>query len=107
MQRAVERLEIAAIRLANTTAVPERPVYVPPIPREGIGSGIAAIQGQEALETAMVDIMIAKRAYEANAKAFRPVIVIQIVDKERVCIATSGVINKDGDCGSKDGPLTQ
>ena len=71
MQRAVERLEIAAIRLAITTAVPERPVFVPPIPREGIGSGIAAIQGQEALETAMVDIMIAKRAYEANAKAFR------------------------------------
>ena len=71
MQRAVERLELAAIRLANTAAVPERPVYVPPIPREGIGSGIAAIQGQEALETAMVDIMIAKRAYEANAKAFR------------------------------------
>ena len=71
MQRAVERLELAAIRLANTTAAPERPVLVPPIPREGIGTGIAAIQGQEALEVAMVDIMIAKRAYEANAKAFR------------------------------------
>ena len=71
MQRAVERLEMAAIRLANTTAAAERPVYVPPIPREGIGSGIAAIQGQEALETAFVDVMIAKRAYEANAKAFR------------------------------------
>ena len=68
MQRAVERLELAAIRLANTTSAPERPVYVPPIPREGIGSGIAAIQGQEALERAMVDFMIAKRAYEANAE---------------------------------------
>ena len=71
MQRAVERLEMAAIRLANTTTAPERPVFVPPIPREGIGTGIAAIQGQEALETAFVDVMIAKRAYEANANAFR------------------------------------
>ena len=71
MQRAVERLEMAAIRLANTAAAPERPVFVPPIPREGIGTGIAAIQGQEALEAAMVDVMIAKRAYEANATAFR------------------------------------
>ncbi|MCA3458831.1 MAG: hypothetical protein ING01_16630 [Rhodobacter sp.] len=71
IQRAVERLELAAIRLANVTAAPERHVFVPPIPREGIGSGIAAIQGQEALETALVDIMIAKRAYEANAEALR------------------------------------
>lgn len=71
MQRAVERLEMAAIRLANSTTAPERPVLVPPIPREGIGSGIATIQGQEALETAFVDVMIAKRAYEANAEALR------------------------------------
>jgi hypothetical protein len=71
MQRAVECLEMAAIRLANNATAPERPVFAPPIPREGIGSGIAAIQGQEALEAAMVDIMIAKRAYEANAKALR------------------------------------
>ena len=71
MQRAVERLEMAAIRLANTTTAPERPVFVPPIHHEAIGSGIAAIQGQEALEASLVDIMIAKRAYEANAKALR------------------------------------
>ena len=71
MQRAVECLEMAAIRLATTATAPERPVFVPPIPREGIGSGIAAIQGQEALEASMVNIMIAKRAYEAHAKALR------------------------------------
>ncbi|MBM3586407.1 MAG: hypothetical protein FJX33_01030 [Alphaproteobacteria bacterium] len=71
MQRAVERLEMAAIRLANTTAAPGTPAYVSPPPREGIDSGIAANQGQEALETVIEDVMIAKRAYEANAKAFR------------------------------------
>jgi len=47
MQRAVERLEMAAIRLANTTAAPERPVFVPPIPREGIGTGIPPFKGRK------------------------------------------------------------
>ena len=71
MQRAVERLELAAIRMANTAPPPERPALTPPIPREGIGTGIAAIQGQEAVDTAMVNVMVAKRAYEANAKTLR------------------------------------
>ena len=71
MQRAVERLEMAAIRMANTASPPERPPLAIPIPREGIGTGIAAIQGQESVEAAMVDVMVAKRAYEANAKTLR------------------------------------
>jgi hypothetical protein len=68
MQRAAERLGEAAAVIANPTPGSARAADPSPAPPSG-NQGLTAAQASGDLERAMVDSLLARRAYEANAKA--------------------------------------
>jgi hypothetical protein len=68
MQRATDRLGEAAATIAAPAASPARGADPSPAPPTG-SEGLTAAQASGELERAMVDTLIARRAYEANAKA--------------------------------------
>jgi flagellar basal body rod protein FlgG len=68
MQRAAERLGAAAAVIANPTPGSARAADPSPAPPTG-NEGLTAAQASGDLERAMVDSLLARRAYEANAKA--------------------------------------
>lgn len=65
MQRAGERLA----RAAEVIASPVRGADPSPAPPTG-SEGLSAAQASGAMEGALVDAILARRAYEANARAF-------------------------------------
>jgi hypothetical protein len=69
MQRAGERLADAATVIANPTPGSARAADPSPAPPTG-NETLTAAQASGDLERAMVDTILARRAYEANAKAF-------------------------------------
>ena len=68
MQRATDRLAEAASVIAAPAASPARGSDPSPAPPSG-NEGLTAAQASGDLERAMVDTVLARRAYEANAKA--------------------------------------
>lgn len=68
MQRAGERLAEAASVIANPTAGAARAADPSPAPPTG-NATLTAAQASGDLERALVDTILARRAYEANAKA--------------------------------------
>jgi hypothetical protein len=68
MQRATDRLAEAATVIAAPAASPARGSDPSPAPPTG-NEGLTAAQASGDLERAMVDTMLARRAYEANARA--------------------------------------
>lgn len=68
MQRAGDRLAEAAAAIAAPAASPARGADPSPAPPRG-NDGLTAAQASGDIERAMVDTMLARRAYEANAKA--------------------------------------
>jgi len=69
MQRAGERLADAATVIA--TPAPASPRAADPSPAPPTGNDVlTAAQASGDLERAMVDTILARRAYEANARAF-------------------------------------
>jgi hypothetical protein len=69
MQRATDRLAEAATVIAAPAASPARGSDPSPAPPTG-NEGLTAAQASGDLERAMVETILARRAYEANAKAF-------------------------------------
>lgn len=68
MQRAGERLDRAAATIASPVPAAARGSDPSPAPPSG-NQGLTAAQASGDLEGAMVDMIQARRAYEANAKA--------------------------------------
>lgn len=68
MQRATERLDRAAETIAAPQVETARGTDPSPAPPTG-DQGLTAAQASGDLESAMVDVIQARRAYEANAKA--------------------------------------
>jgi hypothetical protein len=68
MQRAADRLSDAASAIAAPAASPARGADPSPAPPTG-DEGLTAAQASGDLERAMVDTLLARRAYEANARA--------------------------------------
>ncbi|MBW6400081.1 hypothetical protein KPL78_19635 [Roseomonas sp. HJA6] len=68
MQRATERLDRAAATIAAPQVQTARGSDPSPAPPSG-NQGLTAAQASGDLESAMVDVIQARRAYEANAKA--------------------------------------
>ncbi|BDG71090.1 flagellar basal body rod C-terminal domain-containing protein [Roseomonas fluvialis] len=68
MQRATDRLAEAASVIAAPAASPARGSDPSPAPPTG-NEGLTAAQASGDVEQAMVDTILARRAYEANAKA--------------------------------------
>ena len=68
MQRATDRLAEAATVIAAPAASPARGADPSPAPPTG-NEGLTAAQASGDIERAMVDTMLARRAYEANARA--------------------------------------
>ncbi|MBR0671547.1 hypothetical protein [Neoroseomonas soli] len=68
MQRATERLADAATVIADPTPGSARGADPSPAPPTG-NQGLTAAQASGDLERAFVDVIQARRAYEANAKA--------------------------------------
>jgi hypothetical protein len=69
MQRATDRLAEAATVIVAPTASPARGSDPSPAPPTG-NEGLTAAQASGDLERALADTILARRAYEANAKAF-------------------------------------
>ena len=69
MQRAGERLAEAATVIATPTPASPRAADPSPAPPTG-NEGLTAAQASGDLERALVDTILARRAYEANARAF-------------------------------------
>jgi hypothetical protein len=69
LQRASDRLSDAAGVIAAPAASPARGADPSPAPPTGT-EGLTAAQASGELERAMVDTLLARRAYEANARAF-------------------------------------
>ncbi|CAH0238120.1 flagellar basal body rod C-terminal domain-containing protein [Roseomonas sp. CECT 9278] len=70
MQRATDRLAEAATVIAAPAASPARGSDPSPAPPTG-NEGLTAAQASGDLERAMVDTILARRAYEANTQALR------------------------------------
>lgn len=68
MQRATERLGEAAAVIAAPAASPARGADPSPAPPTG-SHGLTAAQASGDIERAMADTLLARRAYEANARA--------------------------------------
>ena len=68
MQRATERLADAATVIANPTPGTARAADPSPAPPTG-NEGLTMAQASGDIERAMVDTLLARRAYEANARA--------------------------------------
>lgn len=68
MQRATERLDRAAETIAAPQAESARGTDPSPAPPRG-DPGLTSAQASGDLENAMVEVIQARRAYEANAKA--------------------------------------
>jgi hypothetical protein len=68
MQRATDRLAEAATVIAAPAASPARGSDPSPAPPTG-NDGLTAAQASGDIERAMVDSIVARRAYEANARA--------------------------------------
>jgi len=68
MQRATERLDRAAATIAAPQVQTARGSDPSPAPPSG-DQGLTAAQASGDLESAMADVIQARRAYEANAKA--------------------------------------
>lgn len=68
MQRATERLSAAAAVIADPTPGSARAADPSPAPPSG-DAGLTAAQASGDLERALTDTILARRAYEANAKA--------------------------------------
>jgi flagellar hook protein FlgE len=70
LQRAGERMDRAAATIAAPTPATARGSDPSPAPPTG-NEGLTAAQASGEMERAMVDAIVARRAYEANAKALR------------------------------------
>jgi hypothetical protein len=70
MQRAGERMDRAAATIAAPTAATARGSDPSPAPPTG-NEGLTAAQASGEMERALVESLVARRAYEANAKALR------------------------------------
>jgi flagellar hook protein FlgE len=70
LQRAGERMDRAAATIAAPTPATARGNDPSPAPPTG-NEGLTAAQASGEMERAMVDSIVARRAYEANAKALR------------------------------------
>ena len=68
LQRAAERLDRAAATIAAPQVDSARGSDPSPAPPSG-NQGLTAAQASGDLEAAMVDVIQARRAYEANARA--------------------------------------
>ncbi|WP_198369936.1 hypothetical protein [Roseomonas rosulenta] len=69
MQRATDRVTEAATVIATPAATPARGSDPSPAPPTG-NEELTAAQASGDLEHALADTILARRAYEANAKAF-------------------------------------
>ncbi len=69
MQRATDRLAGAAETIGAPPASPARGADPSPAPPRG-DAGLTAAQASGDLERALADTLLARRAYEANARAF-------------------------------------
>lgn len=83
MQRATDRLAEAATVIAAPAASPARGPDPSPAPPTG-NEGLTAAQASGDIERAMVDTILARRAYEANATALR------IADEARRSLVNRG-----------------
>jgi hypothetical protein len=70
MQRAGDRMDRAAATIAAPTAATARGSDPSPAPPTG-NEGLTAAQASGEMERALVESLVARRAYEANAKALR------------------------------------
>jgi flagellar basal body rod protein FlgC len=68
MQRATDRLNDAAVVVANPTPGSPRAADPSPAPPRG-NETLTAAQASGDVERALADAVLARRAYEANAKA--------------------------------------
>ena len=68
MQRATEKLDRAAATIASPASETARGSDPSPAPPSG-NQGLTAAQASGDIESAMVDALQARRAYEANARA--------------------------------------
>lgn len=69
LQRATDRLAEAAAVIAAPSASPTRGADPAPAPPTG-NESLTAAQASGDIERALVETILARRAYEANAKAF-------------------------------------